>query len=245
MRDGMIDDLGDRLSGRLSERERPETETRLKSAALVLGIFLGAFLAPGALSAQDSPLKASSLQDRPQRDRPLAPVSWECLADCSRRFEVPIAMLLMVMDQEQGQVGMSMKNKNGTRDLGPMQINTLWLKSLAALGISESLVRDDGCVNLAVGAWILRGHLKRTNDFKAAVSDYHSRKKALGRKYLGNVLARAKNLNVERTLARANKPLEKEPGAAAKDKGKAALKGKPAIKPKRKAASERSKKRAG
>jgi hypothetical protein len=88
-----------------------------------------------------------------------------------------------------------------------MQINSLWLGTLAEKGISEAMVRDDGCVNLAVGAWILGGHLRRSGSLDRAVSDYHSRKPALGRKYLGQVLARAAGLDVRRTLARANSPL--------------------------------------
>jgi hypothetical protein len=137
-------------------------------------------------------------------------VTWECLADCSRRFEVPLAALLMVMGQEAGQVGRSSLNQNGTRDLGPMQINTVWLGTLSALGIGEALVRDDGCVNLAVGAWILRSHLRRTGSLARAVADYHSRRPEAGQKYLGQALARAKRLSVAAALARANGAVEEE-----------------------------------
>jgi hypothetical protein len=53
-------------------------------------------------------------------------------------------------------------NDNGSYDLGPMQINTIWLPELAqSWGVSESTaykwVRDDPCTNMGVAAWILRG----------------------------------------------------------------------------------------
>jgi hypothetical protein len=78
-----------------------------------------------------------------------------------------------------------------------------------------------------VGAWILRGHLQRTGNFKKAVSDYHSRKKEFGRRYLGQVLARAPKLDVAKTLARANQPFEKARLAKARAKERAQAAGEP------------------
>jgi hypothetical protein len=111
------------------------------------------------------------------------------------------------MDTEAGTVGLASPNPDGSRDLGPMQINSLWLPRLGALGLGEAAVRDHGCVNLAVGAWILRGHLRRTGSLRRAIADYHSREPARGRRYLRLALARLGGLDAARTLARANRGL--------------------------------------
>jgi soluble lytic murein transglycosylase-like protein len=141
-------------------------------------------------------------------------VTWECVSESARRFGVPLAMVLMVMDAEAGEVGLASRNRNGTRDLGPMQINTVWLGELEAKGLTEAAIRDDGCLNAAAGAWILAGHLLRTKSFARALGDYHSRVPDRGRRYLEGVLARAGRLDVRRTLERANRPLAGAPAAA-------------------------------
>jgi soluble lytic murein transglycosylase-like protein len=128
----------------------------------------------------------------------------ECLADGARRFGLPQAVILAVMDVEAGTVGRATINSDGSRDLGPMQINSLWLPRLRELGLGEGEVRDDGCVNLAVGAWILRGHLARTGSLGLAIASYHSRRPARGRRYLSAALGRLGRLSPRRILARAN-----------------------------------------
>jgi hypothetical protein len=132
------------------------------------------------------------------------PLSWGCLTESSLLFQVPISMILIVLDTERGTVGKSSLNKNGTRDYGPMQINSIWLPRLKSLGITEELLRDNGCVNVAVGAWILREHLEKTGDPMVAISIYHSRVKKHRERYLKQAMSRAKTLDVMKTLSRAN-----------------------------------------
>jgi hypothetical protein len=132
------------------------------------------------------------------------PVTWGCLAQSSRDFKVPLSMLLVIMDLEQGRVGMESRNKNGSVDYGPMQINSLWLPKLRVLGINERLLRDDGCVNVAVGAWLLRSHLKDAKDPWDAVAAYHSKTPRHARRYRKVALGRARSIDVGRTISRAN-----------------------------------------
>lgn len=65
------------------------------------------------------------------------------------------------------------KNTNGTRDIGVMQINSLWLPTLAKYGITEKMLFDP-CVNIEVGAWILRQRQERYGNTWEAVGAYHS-----------------------------------------------------------------------
>ncbi|MDR1165827.1 MAG: lytic transglycosylase domain-containing protein [Deltaproteobacteria bacterium] len=134
----------------------------------------------------------------------LSPLTYQCLAESGEKFAVPLALILIVLNVEGGAIGLESPNSNGSHDLGPMQINTLWLPKLNALGITRELLRDNGCVNVAVGAWLLRHHLKEEANPFRAVSLYHSRDPERRGIYLARALRLSANLNVNATLARAN-----------------------------------------
>jgi hypothetical protein len=136
-----------------------------------------------------------------------SPVTVECLADSAKRFELPMSLLVLVLAVESGRVGEVSKNANGTYDMGPMQINSFWLPLLTKMGLSEKTVTDNGCVNLAVGAWILRSHLKRSKSLPQALSDYHSLNPERGKKYLRAAKRKLKNLDLAKTLEWVNQSL--------------------------------------
>jgi soluble lytic murein transglycosylase-like protein len=138
----------------------------------------------------------------------LAPVTFECARDAGESFSVPLALILLIMDTESGVVGKESSNRNGSKDLGPMQINSLWLPKLETLGISREDIRDNGCVNVAVASWILREHLIETGDPLKALARYHSKNPERARIYTKAALERASHLDVEKTLTRANGKLE-------------------------------------
>ena len=103
-----------------------------------------------------------------------------CLMLAAQTYEVPPAVLVGIMQAEGGTVGQEVGNKNGTYDLGPMQINTLWLPELSKKwGVNKATarkwIRDDACTNMGVAAWILRGHMDETNSLSTAIGYYHSR----------------------------------------------------------------------
>lgn len=111
----------------------------------------------------------------------------------SQTYDVPPALLAGIYKAEGGKPGMEVANTNGTYDLGPMQINTLWLPELSEeWGISvdraHQLVRDDTCTNVKVAAWILRNHMDETHSLSQALQHYHSRTPKYGVKYKKRVL---------------------------------------------------------
>lgn len=65
------------------------------------------------------------------------PITIECVAEVSRRHQVPVALLGRVLAQEPGRPGGSSPNKNGAYDFGPMQVNSAWLKFSAPYGVTE------------------------------------------------------------------------------------------------------------
>ena len=132
------------------------------------------------------------------------PITIECVAEVSRRYQIPVALLGGVLAQERGRLGQSSPNKNGTRDFGPMQVNSAWLKLFAPYGITEHRLKHDGCANLAVGAWIIRYEQGRAKgDLWQAVGRYHSHKPDLAVAYQSKVADKVGELNTgKQTLAR-------------------------------------------
>lgn len=116
-----------------------------------------------------------------------------CLFLAAQTYQVPPAVMLGILSVEGGKVGQAVRNTNGTYDLGPMQINTIWMPELAQhWGVSEAQaaqwVRDDACTNMNVSAWILRQHINETKSLSQAISYYHSRTPHLGQRYKGKVI---------------------------------------------------------
>lgn len=117
-----------------------------------------------------------------------------CILLAAQNYAVPPAALIGIYHTEGGKVGQEVGNTNGSYDLGPMQINTIWLGDLAERwNVSKSharkWVRDDPCTNIGVAAWILRGHLNRTKDLKTAIAHYHSRTPHIGTRYKKKVIS--------------------------------------------------------
>ena len=118
-----------------------------------------------------------------------------CLFLAAQTYSIPPAVLVGIYQVEGGQVGQQVgPNQNGSYDLGPMQINTIWLPELAKYwGVSQSTakawVRDDPCTNVGVSAWILRRNLNETDDLAQAIAHYHSRTPHYGSKYKTKVIS--------------------------------------------------------
>ncbi|MDR0620953.1 MAG: lytic transglycosylase domain-containing protein [Deltaproteobacteria bacterium] len=133
-----------------------------------------------------------------------SPVTYACLSDAAERFGLPVTLLGLLMEVESGRVGEISKNKNGSYDMGPMQINSYWLPLLKKVGLGERSVVDHGCVNVAVAAWILRSHMSRSESLAKTVSDYHSLNPKHGQKYLRAAKKRLKGLDLAETIGKAN-----------------------------------------
>lgn len=116
-----------------------------------------------------------------------------CLMLASQTYSVPPAVLVGIYKAEGGQIGQEVKNTNGTYDLGPMQINTIWLPTLAKKwNVDEQTahkwLRDDACTNVGVSAWILKSHIEETGSLSQAIAHYHSRTPRFGTRYKTKVL---------------------------------------------------------
>jgi len=118
-----------------------------------------------------------------------------CVLQASSAVQVPPELLISVMSVEGGEIGTVAHNRNATEDLGLMQINTgAWLDLVARAQFDGDRrqaylrLRDDGCYNIEVGAWILsRAIADENGDLWAGVGRYHSSTPALQINYTARV----------------------------------------------------------
>ena len=120
-----------------------------------------------------------------------------CLLLAAQTYNIPPAVMIGILGVEGGRVGQAVSNTNGTYDLGPMQINTLWVPQLARYwGVSQSTaknwIQNDACTNLGVSAWILRQHLNETKSLSKSIGYYHSRTPSLSHSYRQKVYKKMK-----------------------------------------------------
>ena len=127
----------------------------------------------------------------------------ECLTAAAEAHRLPPAMLVILLKVEGGTPGRVSRNTNDTADLGPMQVNTIWVPKMAARwrttpAAAYAALRDDLCANLEGGAWILRQALDEARgDFWTGVGIYHSHNPAHKERYLRKVLDWTRRLQAQ------------------------------------------------
>jgi hypothetical protein len=127
----------------------------------------------------DSPAKPNSAQlQSPNRgDTPQALA--ECVLMASNTYHIPAAVLIGIMHIEGGHVGEDFPpSKNGDYGIGPMKVGSDLLPDLTKmwnvdLDTAHKWVRDDGCVNVHVAAWILRQKMDDAGSIWDGIAAYH------------------------------------------------------------------------
>lgn len=123
-----------------------------------------------------------------------------CMASVAAFYHLPPRVLPSIQAVEGGSIGAVHVNRDGSQDLGIMQVNTRWLADLAQVArIDESDVRMrliyDGCFNIAAAGAIMRAYLNEAGgNLMLAVGYYHSHTPALNLQYQSEVLASAARL---------------------------------------------------
>jgi len=123
-----------------------------------------------------------------------------CMVAAASFHHLPVQALEAIQSVEGGTVGAVVADKDGSADLGLMQVNTRWIPAVArATRANEGFVRArltfDGCYNVKVAAAIL--DLYRTEahgNLLEAVGFYHSHTPDLKLAYQTKVLAAATRL---------------------------------------------------
>ncbi len=123
------------------------------------------------------------------------PVTEYCITQTAKRFNLPDVVLKAILAVESGKVGELRINKNGTYDVGPMQVNSSWLPKFKGY-ITKEQILYNGCTNLQVGAWILKYNISQANnDIWQGIGNYHSKTKDKHEKYKQKVYLAMKSID--------------------------------------------------
>lgn len=113
-----------------------------------------------------------------------------CFEQAGARYGVAPALLEAISTVESGGNPQARNlNRDGSEDLGHMQINSRWLETLSAFGIDRQKLLDP-CLNTYVGAWILAQNIRRHGYGWEAVGAYNARSPAKRNAYSHRVAAR-------------------------------------------------------
>jgi soluble lytic murein transglycosylase-like protein len=94
-----------------------------------------------------------------------------CFEEAGEAYQISPELLLAIAKVESGLDPQALnRNTNGSTDIGLMQINSRWKKSLGENWRHLS----DPCYSVMVGAWILRQCVDRYGDNWDSVACYHT-----------------------------------------------------------------------
>lgn len=114
-----------------------------------------------------------------------------CSIAAAIKHSIPANVVLAVAEVEGGKPGQWVSNRNGTYDVGPMQLNTSYLRELARYGITAEDVAAAGCYAYDLATWRLARHLARDRgDLWQRAANYHSRTQHINARYRAKLMAR-------------------------------------------------------
>jgi len=116
-----------------------------------------------------------------------APAAADCIDDAARYQGVHPHVLRAIAYHESRMKPETVNhNKNSTRDIGLMGINTVHGGELSRYGIGPERLFDP-CVNAYVGAWLLRRKVDKYGATWKAVAAYHSETPEIGEAYMRRI----------------------------------------------------------
>jgi soluble lytic murein transglycosylase-like protein len=117
----------------------------------------------------------------------ISDVPIQCINEAAYEYKIPAKLIIAILNVERGKVGLAEKNKNGTYDLGPMQINTSWWPTLYDYGFTPKEVLNNPCANIRVGVWILGKSIGSGENLLNGVGNYHSHNGSYNQPYTQKV----------------------------------------------------------
>jgi soluble lytic murein transglycosylase-like protein len=126
----------------------------------------------------------------------IRPLTVQCVEKVTQSTGIHPDILFAIAIVESGQVGkVSSPNKNGSQDIGLMQINSIHLPRLSKLGVTAQELRDDGCVNFKVAAWHVASVVKNKkglsdpSSYLQSIAAYHSNTDEYNKAYADKLMA--------------------------------------------------------
>lgn len=103
-----------------------------------------------------------------------------CIVRAASHYGAHPDIIRAVLKVEGGKPGQVRRNKDGSFDMGPMQVNSVHLPELAKYGITQAMLTNDECLNIHIGTYYLQKHIITTpgswtpSGYWKAVGKYHS-----------------------------------------------------------------------
>jgi soluble lytic murein transglycosylase-like protein len=98
-----------------------------------------------------------------------------CFKEAAHRYGLNEMLLVAIAKTESNLDSKAIHiNKNGTKDIGLMQINSSHLGTLGRYGITEQRLLDEPCTNIYVGAWVLATNIAIHGKTWKAVGSYNT-----------------------------------------------------------------------
>lgn len=125
-------------------------------------------------------------------------VTPQCFIHASNVNHVSLSIAAALMKTEGGRPGMMKRNKNGSYDLGVMQVNDrTWVRKIANNYFNGDYqrayitIRDDGCFNVLMGTQIFSTYLQEAHgDYLTAIGWYNSHTPEYMHKYQQTVISK-------------------------------------------------------
>lgn len=121
-----------------------------------------------------------------------------CIERAAAHYGAHPDIVRAVMRTEGGKTGKIRYNKDGSFDIGKMQINSVHLPELAKYGITQAMLTNDECLNIHVGTYYLQKNIITAPHFWNGVGGYHSRTPAKNVSYQYRVWDNLEKLRSER-----------------------------------------------
>lgn len=131
----------------------------------------------------------------PARGHPSA--AGACFEEAGARFGISPKLLQAIAQQESSMRAHALnQNRDGSWDVGLMQINSRWLPTLSRHGVRPEELWDP-CVSSHVGAWILASNFRQLGFNWEAVGAYNARRKDLRMRYAQAISRRVQDITDE------------------------------------------------
>lgn len=99
----------------------------------------------------------------------------DCINEAAQCFQInPLIIKAIIWQESNNRQNVVNINKNKTRDVGMMQINSIHFNSLKQKGISETDLKENSCANIFSGSWILNKVIKNNGYTWEVIGQYHS-----------------------------------------------------------------------
>lgn len=117
-----------------------------------------------------------------------SPLIVQCVSRSALHFGINPLLVQAILNVEGN--GKIVKNSNGTNDYGKMAINDVKFPEVKKRfpTVTKRDLVNNGCINVAVGTWVLSDHVESSGSMWKALAWYNSKTPGVGDKYRAKVI---------------------------------------------------------